>query len=451
MLLSGGKDSTYALYQLAEMGYNVLAFSFDNGYISEQAKGNVRRVCDDLGFELVMATTPSMDRIFVDSLHQFSNVCQGCFKTIYTLGMNLALERGIRNVVTGLSRGQIFETRLADLFRIGITDPDAVDEAIVAARRAYHQMDDVVAECLDTTSFRDDEVFAELRIIDFYRYHDAGLDQMYEFLHDRAPWVRPTDTGRSTNCLINDTGIFVHKQERGFHNYALPYSWDVRLGHKTVESAVAELDDEIDEADVARILDEIGYSIEAEGATGTGRRLVAYYVSEEGAVTAEQARRYAEQSLPPAVVPTYFVSLDAIPLTQNGKVDRAALPHPGRRSKITSSPYESPRTPTELILAEVWREVLGIDEVGVHDGFIELGGDSILNIQVVARAATRGLNLTPRQLFEHDTIAELARVATGSRVPVELKRRSDTEIDYEQSGLSSEDLDLLLEELGEGG
>ena len=66
--------------------------------------------------------------------------------------------------------------------------------------------------------------------------------------------MRPSDTGRSTNCLINDVGIYVHQRERGYHNYALPYSWDVRLGQKTRDEAIEELRDEIDMSRVRRIL-----------------------------------------------------------------------------------------------------------------------------------------------------------------------------------------------------
>jgi len=84
MLLSGGKDSTYALGQLVEMGYKVLAFTLDNGYISQQALDNVQRVADDLGVDCVVGSTPAMNEIFVDSLHRHCNVCNGCFKTIYT-------------------------------------------------------------------------------------------------------------------------------------------------------------------------------------------------------------------------------------------------------------------------------------------------------------------------------------------------------------------------------
>ena len=101
--------------------------------------------------------------------------------------------------------------------------------------------------------FDDDEVFHQIEIIDFYRYHDVPLDELLEFLDTHVPWVRPSDTGRSTNCLINNTGIYVHRKERRFHNYALPYSWDVRLGHKTRQAALAELDDEIDVVQVRNI------------------------------------------------------------------------------------------------------------------------------------------------------------------------------------------------------
>ena len=216
MLLSGGKDSTYALYQLVEMGLDVLVFSLDNGYVSEGAKANIGRAVDDLGLELVFGSTPAMNRIFADSLARYSNVCNGCFKTIYTMAMNLAHERGIRFIVTGLSRGQIFETRLANLFANGIFDPKVIDDTIVEARKAYHRMDDVVGRCLDVEIFRDDDVFEDNQFIDFYRYCDAELNEMLAFLRERAPWVRPEDTGRSTNCLINETGIYVHKKERGF-------------------------------------------------------------------------------------------------------------------------------------------------------------------------------------------------------------------------------------------
>ena len=102
---------------------------------------------------------------------------------------------------------------------------------------------------------------------------------MLNYLDQRLPWIRPSDTGRSTNCLINDVGIFVHKRNEGYHNYALPYSWDVRMGHKQREAALDELNDQIDVDNVHRILQEIGYDGPLANSE-EGDRLVAYYAGE---------------------------------------------------------------------------------------------------------------------------------------------------------------------------
>ena len=119
--------------------------TLDNGYISEEAKANIRRVVDALGVEHEFATTPAMNAIFRDSLERFSNVCNGCFKALYTLSVTRARELSIPVIVTGLSRGQLFETRLSEhLFRSGRCGPVEVDAAVLAARKAYHRMDDAV-------------------------------------------------------------------------------------------------------------------------------------------------------------------------------------------------------------------------------------------------------------------------------------------------------------------
>lgn len=421
MLLSGGKDSTFALYQLVEMGVRPLVFTLDNGFISDGAKENMRRACDDLGLELVVGGTGFMNQIFSDSLSEFSNVCQGCFKTIYTLATNLAAERGISTIVTGLSRGQIFETRLADLFRMGITDPDDVDRAVVEARKAYHRAGDLASRLLPSNIFDSDAVFDEIRIVDFYRYVDVGLSEVLEFLSDRAPWVRPSDTGRSTNCLINATGIFVHQRERGYHNYAVPYAWDVRLGHKTREAALAELDDEIDMTQVTQVLEEIGYPLSDMGpsspVTSSGRRLVAYFAPVGDDLSATDVRAYLIDRLPAYMIPSFFVPVQEMPLNRNGKVDRDRLPDPRQVRSRARRGATSPRSGMERDLVGIWREVLEIEDIGVDDSFFELGGDSILNVQIVARSRARGIHFTPRDLFRSRTIATLATVAQRVGIP----------------------------------
>ena len=410
MLLSGGKDSTYALARLVDLGLRPLVFTLDNGYIAEGAKANIRRVVDQLGLDLVEGSTEAMNEIFADSLRRFSNVCNGCFKVIYTLSTKIAHQRGIGAIFTGLSRGQIFETRIAGMLRQGISDAAAIDRAVIEARKIYHRMDDTVARRLDTGIFDRDDIFDEIRFVDFYRYCEVELDEVYRYLRDRIGWTRPIDTGRSTNCLINEVGIHVHKLERGYHNYALPYSWDVRLGHKARAAALAELDDEIDADKVRRILHEVGYEPVENAASFGETSLTAYFAASADVATA-QLREWLAERLPSEFVPRRFVRIAALPLTANGKLDRDALPAPDDAADAQARDFRAPTGELEGTLAAIWSQVLGVERVGATDDFFELGGDSILNIQIVARAAKAGIGLSPQQIFDYPTIAELARVA----------------------------------------
>jgi non-ribosomal peptide synthase protein (TIGR01720 family) len=144
------------------------------------------------------------------------------------------------------------------------------------------------------------------------------------------------------------------------------------------------------------------------------KRLAAYVVaSAEPGPTAEELRSFLRERLPEYMVPSSFVSLAELPLTPNGKVDRRALPAPDRASRAGDEAGVPPRTPLEAELVAIWAPVLGLEpeRIGVHDNFFDLGGDSILSIQLVARANEAGIRLTPGQLFQHQTIAELAAVA----------------------------------------
>jgi amino acid adenylation domain-containing protein/non-ribosomal peptide synthase protein (TIGR01720 family) len=141
------------------------------------------------------------------------------------------------------------------------------------------------------------------------------------------------------------------------------------------------------------------------------KRVVAYWVAEAGrAASAGELRAYLQDRLPSYMVPSAFVTLPALPLSPNGKVDRRALPPPAASGDGSAS-YEAPRTESERMVAEIWKQVLRRERVGVHDNFFDLGGDSILSIQIIARARGAGLSLTPKQLFQHQTVAELAAVA----------------------------------------
>ncbi|MGX4687703.1 amino acid adenylation domain-containing protein [Streptomyces sp. JNUCC 63] len=143
------------------------------------------------------------------------------------------------------------------------------------------------------------------------------------------------------------------------------------------------------------------------------KQLVAYVVAGGAADVpdAEGLRRHLGAELPEYMVPVAFVVLERLPLTPNGKLDRRALPAPDFGSAITG---RAPATAREEALCAVFADVLGVERVGVDDSFFDLGGDSIVSIQLVSRARAAGLVLTPRDVFQHRSVAALAAVATDA-------------------------------------
>ncbi|WP_164021812.1 non-ribosomal peptide synthetase, partial [Pyxidicoccus trucidator] len=141
-----------------------------------------------------------------------------------------------------------------------------------------------------------------------------------------------------------------------------------------------------------------------------GRRLVGYAVPAPGQVVeVETLRRFLKERLPEYMVPASLVRLDALPLTPNGKVDHKALPAPDASAEARRD-FVAPRTATEQALAELWSRLLGVTQIGVHDGFFELGGQSVIATQAIARLRNLfGIDLPLRVLFEAPTLEGLAR------------------------------------------
>ncbi len=154
------------------------------------------------------------------------------------------------------------------------------------------------------------------------------------------------------------------------------------------------------------------------------KRLVAYLGCENGsAPTVVELRAFLKDTLPEYMIPAAFVVQGTLPLTTNGKVDRAALPAPEQGGEAAlGEDFVAARTAIEEELTRIWRAVLRRKQVGVHDNFFSSGGDSILSIQVVSRAQQAGLVITPRQMFQHQTIAELAEVAGQGRVVIDAEQ-----------------------------
>jgi microcystin synthetase protein McyA len=173
-------------------------------------------------------------------------------------------------------------------------------------------------------------------------------------------------------------------------------------------------------------------------ADGNGeKRLTAYLVYGNGInPKVGELREFLLERLPEHMVPASFVNLDRLPLTAHGKLDHRALPEPDSFRPALEETYVAPRTEIERQLAEVWGEVLGIEQVGIHDNYFNLGGDSIRSIRIRARALERGLDFSLQQLFESRTINSLAphvRISTKAsperraRKPFDLLAPADRE------------------------
>ncbi|WP_412765391.1 non-ribosomal peptide synthase/polyketide synthase [Pseudomonas sp. NGC7] len=206
------------------------------------------------------------------------------------------------------------------------------------------------------------------------------------------------------------TGDLARYQEDGLIEYAGRIDHQVKIRGFRIELGEIEARLQAQEAVREAVL------LAQDGPSG--KQLVAYVVPADDAVmhTLEQQsalrdalRGQLKQSLPEYMVPAQLVFLNALPLTPNGKLDRKALPQPD--ISVFQAQYLEPRTELERSIAAVWAGVLKLEKVGLTDNFFELGGDSIISLQVVSRARQAGIQFTPKQLFQFQTVQGLASVA----------------------------------------
>ncbi|MET1161903.1 MAG: amino acid adenylation domain-containing protein, partial [Pseudoxanthomonas sp.] len=146
---------------------------------------------------------------------------------------------------------------------------------------------------------------------------------------------------------------------------------------------------------------------------GVDKRLVAYVVPADDVCDSADLRQHLQYALPDYMVPAVFLPVDALPMTANGKLDRAALPAPGNARPELARPFRAPRGELETALCAAFAAVLGLDRVGADDGFFELGGDSLLAIRLLHQLRVSGTaDFTPTRLFEAPTPARLANAET---------------------------------------
>nr|QEO74875.1 condensation domain-containing protein [uncultured bacterium] len=159
------------------------------------------------------------------------------------------------------------------------------------------------------------------------------------------------------------------------------------------------------------------------------KRLVAYIVpkSSDTFITRE-LRSFLKNKLADYMTPSAFVVMESFPHTPQGKLDVKSLPGLDHLEDERPSTYTAPRDTREEVFARIWSAVLGVKDVGIHENFFELGGDSILAIQIVSRVSEAGLHITPRQLFEHQTIAELAPLAVAAATAPSMAYATQTSV-----------------------
>ena len=217
-----------------------------------------------------------------------------------------------------------------------------------------------------------------------------------------AAYFPDPEGGKERTYLMGDMG------------YKLVDGCVVCLGRKDFQVKVRGFRIEVAEVEMALVeLDTIKQAVvHARQELNGDQRLVAYLITgSDPAPSATEIRNWLEDRLPDYMVPSYYVFLDALPLLPNGKVDRRSLPEIGHGRPELETPFVKPRTPMEEVLAGIWEEVLGIDRVGIHDDFLELGGDSLLAMSMFLEIEkTLGKKLSLSIMVDASTIEQMAYI-----------------------------------------
>ncbi|MFE9637372.1 condensation domain-containing protein, partial [Streptomyces sp. NPDC006463] len=198
------------------------------------------------------------------------------------------------------------------------------------------------------------------------------------------------------------TGDLVRRRTDGTLEYLGRIDHQVKIRGIRIE--LAEI-----ESTLAQHPDVASCAVIAREDTPGNKRLVAYYVPRPGRLlSVDTLRQWCARTLPDFMIPGWFVSLDSLPASPNGKTDRNALPEPEGTRPDLANDYQPPRTTTEHTIARIWSEVLGIDHIGIHDNFFALGGHSLMATRVTTRLFKElGVKIAVRDLFTSPTIAAL--------------------------------------------
>ena len=265
MCYSGGKDSTYVLTILKEKyGFNILAFTFDNGFIPEQTFKNIHNVVENLGINhfFFKSRFDILKKIFnecankniysVKTLERASAICTSCMGIVKFTALRLALEKGIPFIVFGWSPGQA--PIESSVFK---NNPAMIKIMQKIIFEPLHKLigDDIKPYFLDDSYFNNGYRFPyNINPLAFLEYNENNI--LKEISH--LGWKAPKETDSSTNCLLNSYAIFTHKKQFNFHPYAYEKAKLVREGYLNRESALKKLNKPINRNNLALIRKKLG-------------------------------------------------------------------------------------------------------------------------------------------------------------------------------------------------
>ena len=254
MAYSGGKDSTYTLYILKkEYGLNILALTFDNGFISPTATDNIRKVVENLNIDHI-TVKPRFDlikRIFLESskndlyppkaMERASSICTSCIGLIKFITLKTALEKNIPFIAYGWSPGQSPIT--ASIFK---NNPAMIKQMQNVIKEPLYKIagNDINNFFLNDNDFENNKIFPyNVGPLAFWQYNENKIFDTIK----KLSWEKPEDTdANSTNCLLNSYANYVHKKRFNFHPYAFEMAKLVREGYLDRDEALLKLEDEED-------------------------------------------------------------------------------------------------------------------------------------------------------------------------------------------------------------
>ncbi|MBS6700062.1 MAG: AMP-binding protein [Clostridiales bacterium] len=416
VVYNGGRGTAYALYKLKEMGVRVMTLTCDNGYFAKSELRHIKNITNKLGFDNEVLTHHHTHEILQASCEIGSTVCRGCFHMSSAMAMEYAYQHNIPVVIGAtLSRGQIIENKLLPYLKNGMTEIRQIEKDLLNMQKSAPIVDKEIFKHIGFDEAKAGKVYNNVIYIDFYRYFDVTNNDMLCFLKAQdAFWEsRKNYAIYSTNCPIKWVGDYMHVQEKGYHYYGNATSWEVRLGHISTKNLRDDLQNHLSKEAYQSFIKRLGYSGKVGSQEIETRRLCAYVV---GDVEEEQLKEQLIKHLPNYMVPSHIIKMNKIPLTSNGKVDKKALPEPTQAKRVMD--YAAPESEMEKSISDIWRNLLHIDRVGVKDNFFDLGGNSILLIQMHSQLEKiYPGKATVTDLFAYSTISKLAEFISEKENP----------------------------------